>query len=91
MQENRILNVLPRSVRILLHKEQLQYEYLQEIKLRVEKPLLLIYRGEELILGGQRGKPYMVTKEDVRGDAGIYQQLFLICIRAGNETGVYHD
>lgn len=66
MQENRILNVLPRSVRILLHKEQLQYEYLQEIKLRVEKPLLLIYRGEELILGGQRGKPYMVTKEDVR-------------------------
>ena len=66
MQENRILNVLPRSVRILLHKEQLQYENLQEIKLRVEKPLLLIYRGEELILGGQRGKPYMVTKEDVR-------------------------
>lgn len=66
MQENRILNVLPRSVRILIHKEQLQYEHLQEIKLRVEKPLLLIYRGEELILGGQRGKPYMVTKEDVR-------------------------
>lgn len=89
MQENRILNVLPRSVRILIHKEQLQYEHLQEIKLRVEKPLLLIYRGEELILGGQRGKPYMVTKRRCKGDAGIYQQLFLICIRTGNEARVY--
>ena len=39
MQENRILNVLPRSVRILLHKEQLQYEYLQEIKLRLQDQL----------------------------------------------------
>ena len=29
MQENRILNVLPRSVRILIHKEQLQYEHLR--------------------------------------------------------------
>ncbi|MGF0034100.1 stage III sporulation protein AA [Bariatricus sp. SGI.154] len=66
MKENRILNVLPCSIRILLQKEQLQYEYLQEIKLRIEKPLLLIYRGEELMIGNQRGKPYMVTKEDVR-------------------------
>lgn len=66
MQENQILNVLPQSIRILLHREKLQYEHLQEIKLRIEKPLLLIYRGEELMLGNQRGKPYMVTKEDVR-------------------------
>ena len=46
MQENRILSVLPRSIRVLIGKEHLQYEYLQEIKLRVEKPLLLVYRGE---------------------------------------------
>lgn len=66
MQENRILSVLPRSIRVLIGKEHLQYEYLQEIKLRVEKPLLLVYRGEEIIPGNQRGKPYIVTREDIR-------------------------
>ena len=66
MQENRILSVLPRSIRVSIGKEHLQYEYLQEIKLRVEKPLLLVYRGEEIIPGNQRGKPYIVTREDIR-------------------------
>ena len=66
MQENRILSVLPRSIRVLIGKEHLQYEYLQEIKLRVEKPLLLVYRGEEIIPSNQRGKPYIVTREDIR-------------------------
>ena len=66
MQENRILSVLPRSIRVLIGKEHLQYEYLQEIKLRVEKPLLLVYRGEEIIPGNQRSKPYIVTREDIR-------------------------
>lgn len=66
MQKKQILNVLPRSVRILLQKEQLQYEDLQEIRLRVDKPLLLICGGEEVIPGIRRGGPYMVTKDDMR-------------------------
>lgn len=66
MKEDRILNVLPRSIRMILKQEELEYEHLQEIKLRVEKPLLLLYRGGELILERQRGQPYYVTKEDVR-------------------------
>lgn len=66
MKEDRILNVLPRSIRMILKQEELEYAHLQEIKLRVEKPLLLLYRGGELILGRQRGQPYYVTKEDVR-------------------------
>lgn len=32
----------------------------------MEKPLLLVYRGEEIIPGNQRGKPYIVTREDIR-------------------------
>lgn len=66
MQEKRILNVLPRSVRILIQKEELQYTFLQEIKLRVGQPLMLIYRGGELIPGRRQGRPYQVTKEDIR-------------------------
>ena len=66
MQEKRILNVLPKSVRILIQKEELQYAFLQEIKLRVGQPLMLIYRGGELIPGRRQGRPYQVTKEDIR-------------------------
>lgn len=66
MQEERILRVLPQSIRAMVRNEQIQYDYLQEIKLRTGQPLLLIYRGEELIIGKQRGRPYLVTKEDIR-------------------------
>lgn len=66
MLEDRVLNVLPRSIRLLIQREELQYDYLQEIKLRAKQPLLLVYRGQEMIIGRVRGKPYMVTKEDIR-------------------------
>lgn len=66
MQEHTILGVLPRSIRIELQKEELSYEYLQEIKLRVGQPLLLLYRGGELIPGKRSGRAYKVTKEDIR-------------------------
>lgn len=66
MQENRILNVLPRSGAFCSIRSKAQYEYLQEIKLRWKAAASYDLQGEELILGGQRGKPYMVTKEDVR-------------------------
>lgn len=66
MKEDRILKVLPGNIRGILRREELEYGYLQEIKLRAEKPLLLTYRGSELILGRQRGQPYYVTKDDIR-------------------------
>lgn len=66
MQKNNILKVLPGNIRLLIEKEQLQYDFLQEIRLRIGKPLLLIYRGDELLPGEQRGTKYTVTKEDIR-------------------------
>lgn len=70
MQRDRILKVLPVKVRRLIEEEQLQYDYLQEIRLRTGKPLLMIYRGDELITGPGRGGPYIVTKEDIREMVG---------------------
>ncbi len=46
MERNKVLKVLPGSVRLLIEKENLQYEYLQEIKLRTGQPLILKYKGE---------------------------------------------
>ena len=66
MQENQILRILPQCIRDRIKAEHLQYAYLQEIRLRVEKPLLLIYHGEELMPGQKCGRPYVVTKEDLR-------------------------
>ncbi len=66
MKEDRILDVLPRSVRALLREEELMMPHLQEIKLRTGKPLLFLYKNEEVFAGKARGRPYVVTKEDVR-------------------------
>ncbi|MEY8410054.1 stage III sporulation protein AA [Lachnospiraceae bacterium 62-26] len=66
MQKERILRVLPRRVRVLLEGERLQYARLQEIRLRIDKPLLLIYGGKERIIRNQRDGPYIVTREDIR-------------------------
>ena len=66
MQKERILRVLPRRVRALLEGERLQYARLQEIRLRIDKPLLLIYGGKERIIRNQRDGPYIVTREDIR-------------------------
>lgn len=66
MQKERILRVLPKGVRALLEKEALRYAKLQEIRLRTDKPLLLIYGGEERIIRNQRDGPYIVTREDIR-------------------------
>ena len=65
MQEDRILNVLPRNVRAIVRKEGVDYERLQEIKLRVGKPLILVYRGKEEFPEQRRGNSYIVTKEDI--------------------------
>ena len=66
MQHDRILRVLPRNVRLAVNREQLDDSHIQELRLRVGKPLLVIYDGQERMFKNQRDGPYMVTKEDVR-------------------------
>lgn len=66
MQGERILNILPRSVRFLVKKTTPDFELLQEIRLRTQKPLLLVYGGKEIFAERARGEPYIVTKDDLR-------------------------
>ncbi|MGN1266478.1 MAG: stage III sporulation protein AA, partial [Dorea sp.] len=61
-KKERILYVLPQRIRSILYAETLQYDYLQEIRLRTNKPLLMIYKGKEHILK----QPYFVTADDIR-------------------------
>ena len=66
MQRERILRVLPKEVRALLERERLPYAKLQEIRLRTDRPLLLICGGKERIIHDQRDGPYIVTREDIK-------------------------
>ena len=66
MRNDRVMRVLPRNVRIALSREQLNDSYVQELRLRVGKPLLMVYGGRERMIRNERDGPYIVTKEDVR-------------------------
>ena len=66
MLKERVLRVRPGRIRVMLEKEQLEYRYLQEVRLRIGKPLLCICDGKERMIGNQRDGPYIVTKEDVK-------------------------
>lgn len=66
MKEDTILKVLPWDVRSIIQKEKLEFEYLQEIRLREGKPLIFLYHDTEIIPGSGMNKPYLVTKDNIR-------------------------
>ena len=69
--------LFPKEVRNLLEKAELKQEYLQEIRLRINGPLLVVYRGEEYFLGAKGG---------LCKDPG---QAFYVCRRCLQETLEY--
>lgn len=60
MKQKQILNILSRDVRGVLEKENLEYEHLQEIRLRIGHPIILFYQGQEKI------QKHAVTEEMIR-------------------------
>ena len=60
-----ITRVLPKSIRNLMDRQAIQFEPLQEIRLRTGQPLFLISAGQE-IMPKQDGRHYQVTREDIR-------------------------
>ena len=50
MKYKRIMNILTNDVKSVLERENLQFDYLQEIRLRVGRPVILLYMGKEKVL-----------------------------------------
>lgn len=63
-KKRQILQVLAKSVRKIVEAEDLEFEKVQEIRMRIGKPLISIYDNEERLL--PRGRTYVVTKDDIR-------------------------
>lgn len=49
MKKKQIMNILAKDVRGILENQDLQYEYLQEIRLRIGHPVILCHRGKEIL------------------------------------------
>ncbi len=62
MKNDSVFSILPKHIQYILTSEKLNIDFLQEIRCRAEKPLLLIYKGQEYIPKIK----YTVTKEDIR-------------------------
>lgn len=65
MEKNQTINILPRSIRMLIEKRVQGISGIQEIRLRAGKPLLLLRCGEELMPKREDGSMHIVTKAEV--------------------------
>lgn len=65
-KEKQILQVLAGDVRRVLEEESLEFDEMQEIRLRTGKPLIVVYKDEEWMLPRKLKKKHVVTKEEVR-------------------------
>lgn len=50
MKYKQIMNILPNEVKSVISKENLQFDYLQEIRLRAGYPIILFYKNKEQII-----------------------------------------
>ena len=63
---HQILPVLAKSIAADLETMEIDFERLQEIRLRTDKPMVMIYKGEEMFAKDRKGKTVIVTGKDVR-------------------------
>lgn len=65
-KKQQISVVLAGRVRNMIAEEDLDFEKLQEIRLRIGKPVIVVYENKEQILPVKSKEKYVVTKEDIR-------------------------
>lgn len=98
-KKQEILGVTAKSVGRMLEEENLDFEKLQEIRMRVEKPLMIVYDNREMILPSMSPSSHLVTKEEIRETLDYVSQYSLyayeqemrqgfITIEGGHRVGV---
>ncbi|MEG2145697.1 MAG: stage III sporulation protein AA, partial [Lachnospiraceae bacterium] len=65
-KKEQVLQVLAATIRETIERKSIDFMYLQEIRLRIQQPLVMIYKGKEylpLLLNTSR---HIVSKEEVQ-------------------------
>lgn len=65
-RKNQILQVLAKTIRRVLEEEGLDFDMVQEIRMRTGKPLAAIIKNEEYFLPAKRQVKHVVTKDEIR-------------------------
>ncbi len=64
--EKQILKILPRTLQAIVQAEQLDFRFLQEIRLRTGQPITVLYKGEEVLLPRRLESKHKVLQEEIR-------------------------
>ena len=65
-KERQVMQVLAASIREIFQAGELFTDRLQEIRMRIGQPLILLEDGEEIIPVDGNGRGHVVTKEEIR-------------------------
>ncbi|CUX43180.1 stage III sporulation protein AA [Clostridium sp. C105KSO13] len=65
-RERQVLQVIAKSIRTIMEAERLNFEKLQEVRMRIEKPLSIIYDNGERLLPTGQAQGHIVTKDEIR-------------------------
>lgn len=65
-KRQQIFRILAREIRAVLEEEHLQFNDLQEIRLRIGKPLMIIYKNTEQMLPKEGAGKHLVTRDELR-------------------------
>ena len=69
-RKSQILQVLAKPVQAVLQKEDIAFDDLQEIRMRIGQPLIITSGGHEIIPSLYNENEHIVTKEEIREQAG---------------------
>lgn len=71
IQRKQITQILAISIRDLIMQEHMDFQYLQEIRMRVGQPVIVLYKGREYILPTGNSLKKEGGKAGTQGDNGI--------------------
>lgn len=65
-QMRQVMRILGKTVREIVEQERMDFQYLQEIRLRVGQPLVVLYRNQEWILPINSEKKKELKREEIK-------------------------
>ena len=97
MKEEEILGILPLHIRTIIKQADINWDDLQEICLRIQKPVIFKIQKKPVTSSEQErsgNKKRTITYRNLTRDQtshGIYQQLFDVCLYRTVKTRIFND